>query len=77
MWKKNKKQELFCNSCGYYNGDSTAVSWDNEADLLAEENKEEICSDTLAVAITAALSDEAKEWDINGEKVTLSVKVVE
>ena len=43
---------------------------------LAEENKEEICSDTLAVAIVASLSDEAKEWDINGEKVTLSVKVV-
>lgn len=39
--KRIKKQELFCNSCGYYNGDSTAVSWDNEADLLAEEKKEE------------------------------------
>lgn len=39
--KRIKKQELFCHSCGYYNGDSTNVSWDNEADLLAEDKKEE------------------------------------
>lgn len=38
--KRIKKQELFCNSCGYYNGDSTAISWDDERDLLAEEKKE-------------------------------------
>lgn len=39
--KRIKKQELFCHSCGYYNGDSTNVSWDNEADLFAEDKKEE------------------------------------
>ncbi len=44
---------------------------------LAEENAAEICGDTLAKNISSALADNAKEWDINGEKVTLSVKVVE
>jgi isoleucyl-tRNA synthetase len=43
---------------------------------LCEEHKAEICGDTLAQAITETLSDNAKEWDINGEKVTLSVKVI-
>ncbi len=43
---------------------------------LAEANREEICSDTLAIALSSTLSETAKEWDINGEKVTLSVKVV-
>ncbi len=40
--KRIKKQELFCPSCGYYNGDATAVSWDDDQDLLAEEIKEEM-----------------------------------
>ena len=44
--------------------------------LLAQANAEEILGDTLAEAITDTLSENAKEWDINGEKVTLSVKVI-
>jgi len=44
---------------------------------LAEANRDEICGDTLAVSLSAQLSENAKEWDINGEKVTLSVKVAE
>ena len=43
---------------------------------LADENREEICGETLAVALSSALDPIAKEWDINGEKVTLSVAVV-
>ena len=39
--KRIKKNELFCSSCGYYNGDATAVSWDEEADLLEEEKEKE------------------------------------
>jgi isoleucyl-tRNA synthetase len=43
---------------------------------LAQNNMEQIASDTLATELTETLSDNAKEWDINGEKVTLSVEVV-
>ncbi len=43
---------------------------------LAQSNMEQIASDTLATALSDALSENAKEWDINGEKVTLSVEVV-
>ncbi len=43
---------------------------------LATANAEEICGDTLAQSITSTLSENAKDWDINGEKVTLSVKVI-
>ncbi len=43
---------------------------------LALANREEICGDTLASSISTTLSENAKEWDINGEKVTLSVKVI-
>ena len=53
------------------------ISGNDKLSALAEANSAEICGDTLAKAITATLSENAKEWDINGEKVTLSVKVVE
>ena len=43
---------------------------------LARANSDEICGDTLAVSLSERLSETAKEWDINGEKVSLSVKVV-
>jgi isoleucyl-tRNA synthetase len=43
---------------------------------LAMANQEEICGDTLAVGIFAETAEGAKEWDINGEAVTLSVKVI-
>ena len=34
----------------------------------------EISADTLCDRVTTELSDTAREWDVNGEKVTLSVK---
>ena len=43
---------------------------------LAKANENEIISDTLALSIVPTLSENGKEWDINGEKVTISVKVV-
>ena len=53
------------------------ISGNDKLFALAEANSAEICGDTLAKSLTATLSETAKEWDINGEKVTLSVKVVE
>ena len=44
---------------------------------LVQAHKEEICGDTLALRIVPEVEKDAKEWDVNGEKVTLSVKVVE
>ncbi len=52
------------------------ISGDEKVVNLVKENKEEICSDTLAKDITSDLAENAKEWDINGEKMTISVKVV-
>ncbi len=43
---------------------------------LAQANRDEICGDTLANSLSSSLSENAKEWDINGEKVTISVKVI-
>ena len=44
---------------------------------IAERNKDEIMADTLAVAIhTGAILENAKEWNINGETVTISVKKI-
>ncbi|MBP5288970.1 MAG: isoleucine--tRNA ligase [Clostridia bacterium] len=52
------------------------VSGNEMLEKLIKENSEEICRATLTERITDALSDNAKAWDINGEKVTLSVKVI-
>ena len=52
------------------------ISGNDKIALLAKENKDEICSDTLANTITDILCENGKEWDINGEKVSISVKVV-
>jgi isoleucyl-tRNA synthetase len=52
------------------------LSGNDTLEKIAEENAEEICADTLAVRIVPALAETAKEWDINGEKVTISVTVV-
>ena len=52
------------------------LSGNDKLIALAEACREEICGDTLAVSLSATLSENAKEWDINGEKLTLSVKVV-
>ena len=51
------------------------LNGNDKLSALAKENADEICGDTLAESITDTLSENAKEWDINGEKVTLSVKV--
>ena len=52
------------------------VSGNEMLEKLIKETSEEICRATLTERITDALSDNAKAWDINGEKVTLSVKVI-
>ena len=43
---------------------------------IAEKNKAAISSDVLAEDIITADSADGKEWDINGEKVTIAVKKV-
>ena len=56
---------------------SIAVSYaaDTKAADIFEKNKEEIQSEVLAVSLHAdQLSGYQKEWNINGEKVTLSVE---
>jgi hypothetical protein len=39
--KRLKTKELFCPSCGYYNGDVNNVSWDNNIDLLKDDKTEQ------------------------------------
>ena len=43
---------------------------------VLKENAEEIKSDVLAESVSENLDGFVKEFDINGEKVTLSVKKV-
>ena len=43
---------------------------------IAKRNSDAISHDVLAESITSADSAEGKEWDINGEKVTIAVKKV-
>ena len=52
------------------------VSGNEKLEKLVRDNADEICRATLTETITSCLSQTAKEWDINGEKVTLSVKVI-
>jgi isoleucyl-tRNA synthetase len=52
------------------------ISGNEKLEGIVMANREEIEADTLASSITSTLSENAKEWDINGEKVSLSVKVV-
>ena len=40
---------------------------------IALKNAESIMSDTLGKSLINAEGENAKEWDINGEKVTISV----
>ena len=35
--KRIRKKELFCNSCGFYNGDSNNISWNDGGDLLRDD----------------------------------------
>ena len=44
------------------------------ADIM-KRNKEEICGDTLGVAITDEITEINQEWNLNGEVATISVKV--
>ena len=48
---------------------------DNESILaVAKRNADEICDETLADEISEGALEFSKEWNINGEKVTLSVE---
>jgi isoleucyl-tRNA synthetase len=52
-----------------------AFSGNDKIAAIALNNKEEITSDTLALDIlTDTVFDGGKEWNINGENVTISVK---
>ena len=46
------------------------------SERVLKENTEEIKSDVLAESVSNELDGFTKEFDINGEKVTLSVKKV-
>jgi isoleucyl-tRNA synthetase len=50
------------------------ISGNDKLYAIADKNKEEIFSDVLALDLKAELSGYEKEWDINGDKVTLSVE---
>ena len=43
---------------------------------IAEKNSAEICDETLAVSVSEGTLEFSKEWNINGEKVTISVEKV-
>ena len=43
---------------------------------IFDRNKDEIKSDVLACEITQGTGEFSKEWNINGEKVTLSVEKI-
>lgn len=53
-----------------------AVSGSEKVLGIIEKNKEQIAHDVLAEDISAADAENAKEWDINGEKVAISVEKV-
>lgn len=52
---------------------SVAIAGSEKLAALCERNKESICHDVLAEEMTYT-ADGGKEWDINGEKVTIAVK---
>ena len=41
---------------------------------VISNNKDAIASDVLAIELTKDASEEGKEWDINGESVTIGVE---
>ena len=53
-----------------------AVSGSEKVLGIIEKNKEQIAHDVLAEEISAADAENAKEWDINGEKVSIAVEKV-
>ncbi len=71
------KLQTMRKEAGFEVMDQIAVSYaaDTKAADIFEKNKEEIQSEVLAVSLHAdQLSGYQKEWNINGEKVTLSVE---
>ena len=54
------------------------VSGNDKITDLILKNKDEISGDVLAdgIAVDSACDGYSKEWDINGEKVTLGVKKI-
>jgi isoleucyl-tRNA synthetase len=51
------------------------VSGNEKIEAIFNANKESVCSDVLATDIIASAGGSfTKEWDINGEKVTLGVE---
>ena len=55
----------------------TSIPQGNEAILaIANRNAAEICDETLADSVSEGTLKFAKEWNINGEVVTLSVEKV-
>jgi isoleucyl-tRNA synthetase len=53
-----------------------AVSGNEKIEEIVKRNVAEICGDVLADAVVYTVDELAKEWDLNGEKAMLSVKVV-
>ena len=71
------KLQTMRKEAGFEVMDKIAVSYtaDKKAAAVFDRNKDVIQSEVLAVSITADnLSGYSKEWNINGEKVTLSVE---
>ncbi len=67
--RKDSGFEVMDNIVLYIYGNEKIVS-------VASANKEEIMGDVLAVDLRDEEYSEAKEWDINGEKVTIGVQKV-
>ncbi len=67
--RKDSGFEVMDNIILYVSGNDNIVS-------VANNNKNEIMSDVLAVELCNDSISESKEWDINGEKVLIGVKKV-
>lgn len=50
-----------------------SISGNDKITALVEKNRAEICTDVLADEIKIGSATNSKEWDINGEKVTIGV----
>lgn len=53
-----------------------AVAGNEKIEAIVKRNADTICGDVLADAVVYTMDETAKEWDINGEKAKISVKVV-
>ncbi len=56
--------------------DNIKVAFSGNATVLAiaERNAKEIMDETLALSVSEGTLEFSKEWNINGEKVTISVQ---